>query len=104
MLVAGVQGLINGTKTPDAFLDEIAKPYDENLADRQVTVLPGRAADRGPAGVRPALLGGHAVHDAIGRDTAAPARDQPARSGYVRFYLLPALVGSLAGHRAFRWS
>ncbi|MBB2948690.1 raffinose/stachyose/melibiose transport system substrate-binding protein [Actinoplanes lutulentus] len=33
VLVAGVQGLINGSKTPDAFLDEIAKPYNENLAD-----------------------------------------------------------------------
>jgi raffinose/stachyose/melibiose transport system substrate-binding protein len=33
VLVAGVQGLINGSKTPDAFLDEIAKPYHENLAD-----------------------------------------------------------------------
>jgi raffinose/stachyose/melibiose transport system substrate-binding protein len=32
-LVAGVQGLINGTKTPAAFLDEIAKPYNENLSD-----------------------------------------------------------------------
>ena len=33
VLVAGVQGLINGSKTPSAFLDEIAKPYNENLAD-----------------------------------------------------------------------
>jgi raffinose/stachyose/melibiose transport system substrate-binding protein len=33
VLVAGTQGLINGSKTPDAFLDEIAKPYNENLAD-----------------------------------------------------------------------
>ncbi|BAL88947.1 putative ABC transporter substrate-binding protein [Actinoplanes missouriensis 431] len=33
VLVAGVQGLINGSKKPDAFLDEIAKPYQENLAD-----------------------------------------------------------------------
>ncbi|MFI6451661.1 extracellular solute-binding protein [Streptosporangium amethystogenes] len=33
VLVAGVQNLINGTKTPDAVLDEIAAPYDENLAD-----------------------------------------------------------------------
>jgi raffinose/stachyose/melibiose transport system substrate-binding protein len=33
VLVAGVQGLINGSKTPDAFLDEIAGPYNENLAD-----------------------------------------------------------------------
>jgi raffinose/stachyose/melibiose transport system substrate-binding protein len=33
VLVAGVQGLINGSKTPDAFLDEIAKPYQENLSD-----------------------------------------------------------------------
>ncbi|MBW6434580.1 extracellular solute-binding protein [Actinoplanes hulinensis] len=33
VLVAGVQGLINGSKTPDAFLGEIAKPYNENLAD-----------------------------------------------------------------------
>ena len=33
VMVAGVQGLINGSKTPDAFLDEIAKPYQENLAD-----------------------------------------------------------------------
>lgn len=33
VLVGGVQGLINGSKTPDAFLDEIAKPYNENLAD-----------------------------------------------------------------------
>ncbi|WP_229075546.1 extracellular solute-binding protein [Actinoplanes sp. DH11] len=33
VLVAGVQGLINGSKTPDAFLDEIAKPYQQNLAD-----------------------------------------------------------------------
>ncbi|MFC7533769.1 extracellular solute-binding protein [Actinoplanes sp. GCM10030250] len=33
VLVSGVQGLINGSKTPDAFLGEIAKPYEENLAD-----------------------------------------------------------------------
>ena len=33
VLVAGTQGLINGSKTPQAFLDEIAKPYNENLAD-----------------------------------------------------------------------
>ncbi|GIF05689.1 extracellular solute-binding protein [Actinoplanes siamensis] len=33
VLVAGVQGLINGSKTPQAFRDEIAKPYQENLAD-----------------------------------------------------------------------
>ncbi|WP_433290546.1 extracellular solute-binding protein [Actinoplanes sp. CA-030573] len=33
VLVGGVQGLINGSKTPSAFLDEIAKPYQENLAD-----------------------------------------------------------------------
>lgn len=33
VLVGGVQGLINGSKTPAAFLDEIAKPYQENLAD-----------------------------------------------------------------------
>lgn len=33
VLVAGVQGLINGSKTPKAFQDEIAKPYNENLAD-----------------------------------------------------------------------
>jgi raffinose/stachyose/melibiose transport system substrate-binding protein len=33
VLVAGVQGLINGSKTPSAFLDEIAKPYNQNLSD-----------------------------------------------------------------------
>lgn len=33
VMVAGTQGLINGSKTPKAFLDEIAKPYNENLAD-----------------------------------------------------------------------
>ncbi|WP_430786223.1 ABC transporter substrate-binding protein [Actinoplanes sp. G11-F43] len=33
VMVAGTQGLINGSKTPDAMLDEIAKPYNENLAD-----------------------------------------------------------------------
>nr|WP_296070008.1 extracellular solute-binding protein [uncultured Actinoplanes sp.] len=33
VLVGGVQGLINGSKTPSAFLDEIAKPYQDNLAD-----------------------------------------------------------------------
>jgi raffinose/stachyose/melibiose transport system substrate-binding protein len=33
VLVGGVQGLINGSKKPDAFLDEIAKPYNDNLAD-----------------------------------------------------------------------
>ena len=33
VMVSGVQGLINGSKTPSAFLDEIAKPYNENLAD-----------------------------------------------------------------------
>jgi len=33
VLVGGVQGLINGAKTPAQFLDEIAKPYNENLAD-----------------------------------------------------------------------
>ncbi|MGN9908482.1 ABC transporter substrate-binding protein [Phytohabitans sp. LJ34] len=31
VLVAGVQHLINGTKSPDAVLDEIAKPYNDNL-------------------------------------------------------------------------
>ena len=33
VLVGGVQGLINGSKTPDQMLDEIAKPYNDNLAD-----------------------------------------------------------------------
>jgi raffinose/stachyose/melibiose transport system substrate-binding protein len=33
VLVAGAQGLINGSKTPAAFLDEIAKPYNQNLTD-----------------------------------------------------------------------
>jgi raffinose/stachyose/melibiose transport system substrate-binding protein len=33
VLVSGVQNLINGTKTPDQVLDEIAGPYNENLAD-----------------------------------------------------------------------
>ncbi|WP_327585542.1 extracellular solute-binding protein [Nonomuraea sp. NBC_00507] len=33
VLVAGVQELINGSKAPSAVLDEIAKPYEDNLAD-----------------------------------------------------------------------
>jgi raffinose/stachyose/melibiose transport system substrate-binding protein len=33
VLVAGVQELINGTKSPDQVLTEIAKPYNDNLAD-----------------------------------------------------------------------
>ncbi len=33
VMVAATQGLINGSKTPQAFQDEIAKPYNENLAD-----------------------------------------------------------------------
>ncbi|MEW9546932.1 extracellular solute-binding protein [Nonomuraea sp. NPDC050783] len=33
VLVAGVQNLINGSKTPAQVLDEIAKPYEDNLAD-----------------------------------------------------------------------
>jgi raffinose/stachyose/melibiose transport system substrate-binding protein len=33
VLVGAVQNLINGSKTPDQVLDEIAGPYDENLAD-----------------------------------------------------------------------
>jgi raffinose/stachyose/melibiose transport system substrate-binding protein len=33
VLVAGVQELINGSKTPSEVLDEIAKPYEDNLAD-----------------------------------------------------------------------
>ncbi|GII27665.1 ABC transporter substrate-binding protein [Planotetraspora mira] len=33
VLVAGVQELINGSKTPEQVLDEIAGPYDDNLAD-----------------------------------------------------------------------
>jgi len=32
VLVSGVQELINGTKQQGAFLDEIAKPYNDNLA------------------------------------------------------------------------
>lgn len=32
-LVAGVQELINGSKSPTEVLDEIAKPYNDNLAD-----------------------------------------------------------------------
>ncbi|ADG89119.1 sugar ABC transporter substrate-binding protein [Thermobispora bispora] len=33
VLVAGVQELINGTKTPQQVLDEIARPYQDNLAE-----------------------------------------------------------------------
>ncbi|MEO3873604.1 extracellular solute-binding protein [Nonomuraea sp. B12E4] len=33
VLVAGVQNLMNGSKTPAAVLDEIAGPYEDNLAD-----------------------------------------------------------------------
>ncbi|GAA3444220.1 ABC transporter substrate-binding protein [Planomonospora venezuelensis] len=33
VLVAGVQNLINGSKTPAEVLDELAGPYEENLAD-----------------------------------------------------------------------
>ncbi|SDH84036.1 ABC transporter substrate-binding protein [Nonomuraea jiangxiensis] len=33
VLVAGVQNLINGSKTPTQVLDEIAGPYEDNLAD-----------------------------------------------------------------------
>ncbi|MFI7450691.1 ABC transporter substrate-binding protein [Nonomuraea sp. NPDC049714] len=33
VLVAGTQNLINGSKTPDQVLTEIAKPYEDNLAD-----------------------------------------------------------------------
>jgi raffinose/stachyose/melibiose transport system substrate-binding protein len=33
VMVGGTQGLINGSKTPQAVLDEIAKPYADNLAD-----------------------------------------------------------------------
>jgi raffinose/stachyose/melibiose transport system substrate-binding protein len=33
VMVGGVQGLINGSKTPAAMLDEVAKPYQDNLAD-----------------------------------------------------------------------
>ncbi|MDR7273750.1 ABC transporter substrate-binding protein [Catenuloplanes atrovinosus] len=32
VLVAGMQNLINGSKTPQAVLDEIATPYNDNLA------------------------------------------------------------------------
>jgi raffinose/stachyose/melibiose transport system substrate-binding protein len=32
-MVAGVQELINGTKSPTQVLDELAKPYNDNLAD-----------------------------------------------------------------------
>ena len=33
VMVGGVQGLINGSKTPKQMLDEVAKPYQDNLAD-----------------------------------------------------------------------
>lgn len=33
VLVAGVQELINGDKKPEEMLDEIAQPYEDNLAD-----------------------------------------------------------------------
>ncbi|GAA3808290.1 extracellular solute-binding protein [Sphaerisporangium flaviroseum] len=32
-MVAGVQELINGSKAPDKVLDELAQPYNDNLAD-----------------------------------------------------------------------
>jgi raffinose/stachyose/melibiose transport system substrate-binding protein len=32
-MVAGVQELINGSKSPSQVLDELAKPYNDNLAD-----------------------------------------------------------------------
>jgi len=31
VLVAGVQGLITGSSTPDKMLSSIEKPYDDNL-------------------------------------------------------------------------
>ncbi|MEU4221043.1 extracellular solute-binding protein [Actinoplanes sp. NPDC026623] len=33
VMVGGVQGLINGSKTPAQMLDEVSKPYYDNLAD-----------------------------------------------------------------------
>ncbi|WP_433717674.1 extracellular solute-binding protein [Actinoplanes sp. CA-051413] len=33
VMVGGVQGLINGSKTPQQMLDEVAKPYQDNLTD-----------------------------------------------------------------------
>ncbi|MFC4057931.1 ABC transporter substrate-binding protein [Planomonospora corallina] len=33
VLVSGVQNLVNGSKEPSAVLDELAGPYEENLAD-----------------------------------------------------------------------
>jgi raffinose/stachyose/melibiose transport system substrate-binding protein len=33
VMVGGVQGLINGSKTPAQMLDEVAKPYQDNLTD-----------------------------------------------------------------------
>jgi raffinose/stachyose/melibiose transport system substrate-binding protein len=33
VLVAATQNLVNGSKTPSQMLDEIAKPYEDNLAD-----------------------------------------------------------------------
>jgi raffinose/stachyose/melibiose transport system substrate-binding protein len=33
VMVSGVQELINGSKTPDQVLDELAGPYNDNLAD-----------------------------------------------------------------------
>ncbi|MDR8408596.1 extracellular solute-binding protein [Nonomuraea sp. 3-1Str] len=33
VMVAGVQNLVNGSKTPAQVLDELAKPYEDNLAD-----------------------------------------------------------------------
>jgi raffinose/stachyose/melibiose transport system substrate-binding protein len=33
VMVGGVQGLINGSRTPQQVLDEVAKPYQDNLTD-----------------------------------------------------------------------
>jgi raffinose/stachyose/melibiose transport system substrate-binding protein len=33
VMVAGIQQLINGSKKPDQVLDDLAKPYNDNLTD-----------------------------------------------------------------------
>jgi raffinose/stachyose/melibiose transport system substrate-binding protein len=32
-MVNGVQALINGSRSPSQVLDDLAKPYNQNLAD-----------------------------------------------------------------------
>ena len=106
---AGVQGLINESKTPDQVLDELAKPYNptrptSRTSDRDA----GPGALPGPAVRRPRTEDDMTAQtlgtDAAAQQAPAPASAARHRTGAYLLYLVPGRRRVRRWSSASRWS